>query len=338
MPSRARSAPVAHDRKPIIERGSEVLIEYSVVIPTFNRMDTLPEVLDALEAQADAPPFEIIVVDDGSTDSTGEFLERRLAERTPSAVPLAVLHQENAGPALARNRGVEAARGARVAFLGDDTVPSSGWLREHHRAFEEHPDEEILGVVGYTGWHPRMRLDPFLRYINEYGLQFGYSLIENPDDLPFNFLYTSNLTLPRQALLDEPFDLSFPYAAWEDTELSYRLEKRGMRLIYRASAEVAHDHPTTLGRFEQRQEKAGYSAVVFYGLHPELGSFLGLGPEGPPPRVLGARRRWTGRLARILLFFGVKTPALWEEILRSYYIDGLHRGWVERAVARPPGD
>lgn len=313
------------------------MVDFSVVIPTYNRMDTLPEVLDALEAQEGAPDFEIIVVDDGSTDGTAEFLERR-----PFRLPAEFLSQENAGPALARNRGVEAARGRRVAFLGDDTVPSSGWLREHARAAEEHAadpdgDEPLLGVIGYTGWHPRMRLDPFLRYINEHGLQFGYALIEDPEDVPFNFLYTSNLSLPRRALLEEPFDLSFPYAAWEDTELGYRLKKRGLRLVYRPAATVAHDHPTTLGRFQQRQEKAGYSAVVFYRLHPELGSFLGLSPEGPPPLPSIRRQRALSRLARILLSMRVRSPRLWEEVLRFHYIAGLHRGWNERVVAPVAG-
>ena len=99
-------------------------------------------------------------------------------------------------------------------------------------------------MIGYTRWHPRMRLNPFLRYINEYGLQFGYALIDDPENVPFNFFYTSNVSLPRELLLAEPFDLSFPYPAWEDIELSYRLEKGGMRLVYDRTATVAHDHPT----------------------------------------------------------------------------------------------
>ncbi len=190
----------------------------------------------------------------------------------------------------------------------------------------------MLGVLGYTGWHPRMKLNPFLRYINEHGLQFGYALIEDPDDVPFNFLYTSNLSLPRQALIDDPFDLGFPYPAWEDIELAYRLKKRGLRLVYEPSATVAHDHPTRLERFMTRQEKAGFGAVVFYQLHPELGPFLGLGQEGPPAMPPVTQQRWRERLARLLQKFRVRTPRLWEDVLRFYYIAGLHRGWQERVV------
>jgi glycosyltransferase involved in cell wall biosynthesis len=301
--------------------------ELSVVIPTHNRLDVLPEVLAALEAQRGAPEFEVVVVDDGSTDGTGEWLA---AYR--SALPLRVLRQENRGPAAARNRGVEVAAGARVAFLGDDTVPVEGWLAAHREAHRRHGDGGELAVIGYTRWHPRMgRLTPFLRYINEHGLQFGYALIDDPDDVPFNFFYTSNLSLGRELLLAEPFDLRFPYAAWEDIEAAYRLKRRGMRLLYEPRAAVAHDHPTDLRRFASRQERAGYSAVVFYRLHPELGGFLGLAPEGPPPPPARLPQRCREGLVHALQYTPVKLPRLWEKVLRFHYIEGLQRGWREGA-------
>ena len=301
------------------------MADFSVVIPTFNRMDVLPEVLAALEAQEGAPDFEVVVVDDGSTDGTAEWLEGRRWR-----MPVQAVSQENAGPAAARNRGVTLASGGRVAFLGDDTVPSRGWLAAHRRAADARPDPDRLAVLGYTGWHRRLRLNPFLEYINEYGLQFGYALIDDPEKVPFNFFYTSNVSLPRELLLAEPFDLGFPYAAWEDIELSYRLQKAGLRMVYEPAATVAHDHPTSLERFTSRQEKAGYSAVVFYLLHRELGSFLGLGPDGPPP-VPSSLRQWRNEmLARTLQYSSVRTPRLWENVLRYHYIRGLHRGWRDR--------
>lgn len=305
------------------------MANFSVVIPTYNRMDTLPEVLDALDTQEEPPEFEVIVVDDGSTDGTWEYLEERR-----SSIPTLTLRQENAGPALARNWGVERASGDRVAFLGDDTVPQRGWLRAHAEAATSFGDHPLLAVIGYTAWHPRMKLSPFLRYINEYGLQFGYALIEDRDDVPFNFFYTSNLSLPRRALAEEPFDLGFPYPAWEDIEVAYRLKKQGLRLVYRPEAQVLHDHPTDLRRFMGRQEKAGYSAVVFHQRHPELGGFLGLSPEGPPPMPSVTRQRFRERMARVMhnIQVPVKTPRLWEDILRFYYVAGLHRGWHERIL------
>lgn len=301
--------------------------EFSVIVPTYERMDVLPEVLDAIEAQEDAPPFELVVVDDGSGDETPDFLEGRTF-----TVPSRVLRQANAGPSAARNAGVAAARGRRVAFLGDDTVPSKGWLGAHAAAHEARGGGPELAVIGYTSWHPRLRVTPFLDYINEHGLQFGYALIDDREDVPFNFFYTSNLSLDRQMLLDEPFDERFPYPAWEDIEVSYRLKNRGLRLIYEPAATVAHDHPTTLSRFSSRQEKAGYSAVVFYRLHPELGGFLGLGPDGPPELPSRGRQVLREILARALqLLPGTRSPRLWNELLRYHYIAGLQRGWQEDA-------
>ncbi|HEV7667835.1 MAG TPA: glycosyltransferase family 2 protein [Thermoanaerobaculia bacterium] len=299
--------------------------EFSVVVPTFNRMDVLPEVLAALDAQVGAPPFEVVVVDDGSTDGTPGFLADRTAAGT--GVPFRHLRQENRGPAAARNAGVEAAAAPWVAFLGDDTVPAPGWLAAHRDAHRRGGDDPLQAVIGYTGWHSRMRLNPFLRYINEHGLQFGYALIREPEDVPFNFFYTSNLSLARDLLRAEPFDLRFPYPAWEDIEVAYRMKKQGLRLSYENRARVAHDHPTDLARFAVRQEKAGYCAVVFYRLHPELGAFLGVAPEGPPPVPPEARQRRLEKLVRALQNWPLSLPKAWEEVLRFHYVKGLHRAW-----------
>jgi glycosyltransferase involved in cell wall biosynthesis len=320
------------------------MFDFSVVVPTHDRLDVLPEVLAALEAQAGAPDYEVVVVDDGSSDGTSDWLDER---RRRARVPLRVLHQPNRGPAAARNLGVAVAGGRWVAFLGDDTVPSSGWLAAHREAHRRRGDAAELAVIGYTGWHPRMRLTPFLRHINEHGLQFGYALIDDPDDVPFNFFYTSNLSLSRALLVAEPFDLSFPYPAWEDIEAGYRLSRRhGLRLAYEPAATTAHDHPTDFARFAARQERAGYSAVVFERLHPELGSFVGIGPGGPPPLPPADRQRRREAVVHTLQkypliqelaarLFRHGLPRLWEDVLRFHYIRGLHRGWAERGPGAP---
>ena len=299
-------------------------VEVSVVIPTHRRLDTLPEVLDAVEGQRAGFAFELVVVDDGSDDGTGAWLADRRFR-----VPATVLSQPNRGPAAARNAGVAAARGGLVAFLGDDTVPSPGWLAAHHAAHARRGDPPALAVIGHTRWHPRVRSTAFLRHINEYGLQFGYAIIDDPDDLPFNFFYTSNLSLRRELLRAEPFNVEFPYAAWEDIETSYRLKQRGMRLVYEAAAVADHDHPTDFVRFTARQERCGYSAVVFYRLHPELGPFLGVGPGGPPPLPRRGPQRLREALVRALQNLPVRLPRTWETVLRFHYIRGLHRAWRE---------
>jgi glycosyltransferase involved in cell wall biosynthesis len=295
---------------------------FSVVIPTFRRPETLFPVLDALGRQADPPEFEVVVVDDGSGDDT----PARLAAYRP-AYPFRFFSQPNGGPASARNRGVREARGKIVLFLGDDTVPEPPLLSVHGRAHAEkrpHP----IAVLGYTTWPRDLRVSPFLHQINEYGLQFGYGLIRDPEQVPFNFFYTSNVSLPRELLLEAGlFDTSFPHAAWEDIEVAYRLMQRGMRMLYRPEAVARHHHDITFASFRRRQEKAGEAAAIFYRKHPELGDFLAvpqakLLPERPTlaERVLPV---WAARAERRAL---PGSRRALESVLRHDYLRGLKRG------------
>jgi len=180
---------------------------FSVVIPTHRRPETLFRVLDALGRQEGPPAFEVVVVDDGSRDSTPDRLR---AYR--SLYPLRCLSQENSGPARARNRGVVESRGDVVVFLGDDTVPEPAFLAVHARAHSEHAAAPVA-VLGYTTWPVERKVSPFLRHINEFGQQFGYSLIDDPDAVPFNAFATANIPLPRR-LLEEAglFGTTFPPA------------------------------------------------------------------------------------------------------------------------------
>ena len=89
-----------------------------------------------------------MVVDDGSRDGTAELLASWRGGR-----PLRALSQPALGPAVARNRGVAAARGDRVAFLGDDTVPEPDWLAAHEAGRGRQGGGDEIAVVGYTGWH-----------------------------------------------------------------------------------------------------------------------------------------------------------------------------------------
>ncbi|MGH2795504.1 MAG: glycosyltransferase, partial [Actinomycetota bacterium] len=103
--------------------------ELSVIVPTHDRATFLAELVAALERQTfPASHFEVVVVDDASTDQTWDVL-RELAARTPVRM-LAARMDLNAGPAAARNRAVSLARGSRLAFTDDDCLPGDGWLAE----------------------------------------------------------------------------------------------------------------------------------------------------------------------------------------------------------------
>jgi glycosyltransferase involved in cell wall biosynthesis len=252
---------------------------FSVLIPTFNRSDVLARTLDGYVHQS-APYLihELIVVDDGSSPEHGSVNESCTSKAAAEAsFPVTYLRQENTGPAQARNNGIKAATGKIILITGDDIVPHVNLVKEHFFFHKKHDLAEKVCVLGHTRWPPEMRVTPFMEFIHEMGLQFGYSIIENPDDVPFNFFYTSNISVHREFLqADRLFDTDFPHAAWEDIELAYRLKKRGMRMVFNKNALAFHYHPMTFASFRQRQERSGYAAYIFYEKHPELAPFLGV--------------------------------------------------------------
>ncbi|HUJ12866.1 MAG TPA: glycosyltransferase family 2 protein [Thermoanaerobaculia bacterium] len=294
-------------------------MDFSVVIPTHNRVAMLARVLDALEAQRDAPEFETIVINDGSTDNTDAFLQQRrgIAFRT----------QKNSGPGVARNHGVSLARGRFVIFIGDDTVPEPRFVAEHARTHRDSGDDPLLACLGYTGWPHGERVTAFMDYINDYGLQFGYKLIRDGETVPFNFFYTSNLSVARQVLAENPFDTTFPSAAWEDIELAYRLESRGLKIRYNAKAITRHYHAMNVDSFARRQYTVGKSGAIFYRKHPELGHFLGI--HELESRTLAdehhlARLRRRARLGERFRFLARND--VFEKLMREHYLRGLRDG------------
>ena len=294
----------------------------SVVIPTYNRLEMLVRVLDALENQAGAPPFEVIVVNDGSKDDTETVMSQRsgITFRT----------QPNSGPGRARNHGVSLARGKFVVFIGDDTVPESQFLAEHARVHRESNDDPMVAALGYTGWPPGERVTAFMDYINDYGLQFGYKLIEDGAVVPFNFFYTSNISIDREVLAAHPFDTTFPSAAWEDIELAYRLDAKGLKIRYNARAVTRHYHPMNIDSFSRRQYTVGKSGAIFYQKHPELGHFLGVHELQTRTLASEAQLSWLRRKARLGEKFRLLArPRVFETLMREHYLRGLRDGLTD---------
>jgi len=247
----------------------------SVIIPTYNRADMLMKTLAALEKQTlPLSSFEVIVVDDGSTDDTGPRVGSFI-----SGTPLALRYfrQQNKKQGAARNLGIRHANRPLLLFIGDDIVPSPDFLHEHVDYHKRNNREGNLVVIGRTMWPKEMKVTPFMDFINEYGYQFGYSLIHGEGPLPFNFFYTSNISVLKSFLgrLDHVFDEEFATYGWEDIELGYRLEKAGMKLCYNAKAVAYHHHATDIRSFRLRQRNVGIASRTFLKMHPELSWFLG---------------------------------------------------------------
>ncbi len=296
----------------------------SVVVPTYGRLGDLRRVLAAVDAQhlPTGTGLEVVVVDDGSPDGTWEWLTRHW-RRHPERV---AIRQANAGPATARNRGVEAASGDLILFLGDDTEPQAGWLLEHVETHRLFGSDGPLAVVGYTSF-PDDVDSPFSRFINEFGAQFGYLLIDAPEHVPFNFFYTSNVSLPRRVLLDRGgFREDFPAAAWEDIEFAYRACVDGLRLRYRPRARTIHRHRIDPWTFCRRQRTSGHSAAIFGELHPGLEDFLGVRLV----RRGDTASRWRRIVAGLAVEIGEMFPGSVPSGVRRAFLDACyHRGLAE---------
>jgi glycosyltransferase involved in cell wall biosynthesis len=232
----------------------------SVVIPTRNRAATLARALDALEGQGAG---EVVVVDDASTDDTRATLARYGWVR-------AVRRDEPGGRSGAKNSAVAAARGDVVLFLDDDALAQPGLVERHARHHAAHP-EEHEALLGHVTWAPELEVTRHMRWLETGGPLFEYDRIADPQDVSWRMLYTTNVSLKRSFL--EPFDPDLPI--YEDTDLGYRLSKRGLRLRYDPDALAHHLRTETPERTERRMEEVGAAARLLHAKHPELA-------EAPP--------------------------------------------------------
>ncbi len=262
------------------------VIELSVIIPTRDRVDVLTETLERLILQETVLPFEVIVVDDGSTDATVATVRSRAAH---SPVPVSVLEQRPRGPAAARNVGIAAARGTVCLFIGDDTWPRADLVERHGRLHRRRP-EARAALLGHVQWAPESRPSPFMDWLNS-GVQFDFAQIADPEDVRGSCFYTANVSAKRSFLLaGGGFDEGFAHAAFEDIELGLRLERAGMRLSYDPAAVVEHFHPYDLPASLRRMRTLGRSAML---LRDRV-------PDWPLPRPSDARHRGKAMLLSAL--------------------------------------
>jgi GT2 family glycosyltransferase len=243
----------------------------SVIIPTKNRKQKLLNCLRALERQSVLPSeFEVVVVDDGSVDGTGEALQD-----LQFGFALHYERQESQGAGQARNTGLGLARGELVLYIGDDIVAHERLLEEHLLAHARH-SAEASAILGTIDWDPGLPRTHMMEYVcGKSSLQFAFEFIPRLPRLDYRFFYTSNISLKRRFLLDAldlgiRFDPCFRSAAFEDTEFALRLERLGLEIHYAPEAVAYHDHAMELASFSEREAGVGRSAVILYRKHPSL--------------------------------------------------------------------
>jgi GT2 family glycosyltransferase/glycosyltransferase involved in cell wall biosynthesis len=248
--------------------------DISVIIPTYNRCGVLASCLAALEEQSLAKErFEVVVIDDGSTDGT-----QRLCQGLSMSFPLVYLRQSNAGAGAARRSGSEAARGKYLLFFNDDTLAVPELLAEHLRAQREYGQQKcaVLGDFRYPVQARKRALTCFLAT-----RPFLFPQVNMSPGLYRECAYfiASNLSIWRQAVLEVgSFDPRFRVA--EDTELGVRLEQEGYRIRYHPQALAWHDHLTfTTADLLNRARAYAPADLLLFTKHPRLlGS--GTGPFG----------------------------------------------------------
>ena len=251
-------------------------MQFTVIIPTYNRADILKECLERLDKQDFMKnEFEVIVVDDGSTDNTKQIVEN--AQKKLS-IQILYLYQKNQGQGIARNYALRYAKGKIVAFIGDDILVLPDFIKQHLN-FHRRYINENEAVLGFVGWDPRLEITPFMEWLTNGssvlgkfgGHQFAYEKLQGKKKADFNFFYTSNISLKRSLLKKHPFDSRFSSYGWEDIELGYRLTKKeNLILYYNPMAVGYHMHPMTESDLEKRMYQIGKSAHLLHKKYPEL--------------------------------------------------------------------
>jgi glycosyltransferase involved in cell wall biosynthesis len=238
-------------------------------MPCFERAHDLARVLEAYDRQQGAEPFELIAIDDASGDATFGVLQsyrpRRFALRAERL-------ERNRGPAGARNRGIELARAPLVAFVGDDILPAPDFVRGHLAEHDAHPAPQTA-ILGRVRWPESLPRNTLMEHIDGVGAQqFSYAYLEDGREYDFRHLYTANVSLKTDFLrtYGGRFDTDFPYAAFEDAELAYRMARHGLRIRYAARIVGDHYHYHTIWSFSERQYRCGLMADVFVRKHPSL--------------------------------------------------------------------
>lgn len=236
-------------------QGREHNPQISVIIPAYNAEETIAQCLKSLEQQTvSRERYEIIVVDDGSSDGT---------KCQVSAFPDVLLFsQPNAGPAAARNLGGRHARGGTILFTDADCVPAKDWIECIIAPF---CDKEIVGVKGayltrqralvarftqveYEGRYDRMAREKYIDFIDTYSAGYRRDI----------FLKTGG------------FDIIFSTASVEDQEFSFRLASQGYKMVFVPEARVFHlKHADNLWAYWKKKFKIGYWKVLVHRRHPD---------------------------------------------------------------------
>jgi hypothetical protein len=237
----------------------------SALICTFNRAELLRGTLESLCRQTLPPEdFEVVVVDDGSSDPT-----RQVLAEFQSRLPLIASAQRNAGLASARNHALYLAGGEIVLLMDDDDLADPRLL-EHHVEFHRRHPEPRLAMLGHTRLSPELMGDPLMHFVTEVGgFLFSYPFLEQGKWLDFSHFWGGRSSCKRSFLIEHGvFNPVFRFGC-EDIELAFRLSRHGFKVWYEPRAVSTMVRGFDFDGFCQRLHRQGQSNLVFSRLHPE---------------------------------------------------------------------
>lgn len=228
------------------------MIRVSVIIPAYNAEKTIGRCLHALMNQDYPEKYEVIVVDDGSTEDTPNIVKKFKAH---------LVTQENSGPAAARNRGAAEAGGDVLLFTDSDCEPQENWISEMIKPFRNH--HEIVGVKGAY----RSRQKEIVARFIQLEYEDKYSFMRR--DRYIDFIDTYSAGFRKDVFLKmDGYDTEFPVACAEDIELSYRISNKGYKMFFNPDAIVFHMHPTRLVDYLKKKQKFAYWRMLAVKKNP----------------------------------------------------------------------
>jgi GT2 family glycosyltransferase len=311
---------------------------FSVVVATYNRQDVLQKTLEHLAVQNyPADQYEVIVVDDGSPDHTGDMV-RSLIGSMP--YKLTYLVHENRGPGASENRGIQAAEGEWIVLLADDIQPAPGLLQSYAEFHRLHP-EPCFAALGQVLQSPDLPSTAFQQHWDP----FKYFELAGETELPYWKFWACNISVKRLFLLEHGLFLECKGAAHEDVELGYRLHRAGLRILYLPEALAYHFHVETLEAAVKRAYERGLKfhvltdnipdpqlVVKYHVLNPRtwrqhVQTFRNLAHTSLPPGDRNLIWLLTRQFIRWAVFNGVTIRA-WLSILRA----AETRPWLSRML------
>ncbi|MFH1454441.1 MAG: glycosyltransferase [Armatimonadota bacterium] len=284
----------------------------SVVVPTYNRADTLKYVLPSLAGQSyPNDKYEIILCDSGSTDETKQLLKEL------SIPNLRHITVENRGRAYARNAGISHAQGDIILFTDADIIADKNLIYEHARMHQKHPDLAVVGCEVQVN-----SIDEITGIIN--GVKELKPIHPSRKrHLPWYFFLTGNASVSKESLLVVgPFDEDFKGYGHEDLELGYRLSRMKYHIVYNPKAVNYHLHPVSFEEKCGKMYQSGKATVKFYNKHHDFDIKLKLGYT-PVSTIIHSLISPKGKFFQYCRKNNEKSSLCREIILQHYYITGI---------------